>query len=226
MKIEEQIFKRIQINFRALSDFGFEQSDGKWIYIQDFLDGAFRAVIEIDNNGHITGNVYETDSNEIYIPLRVESMDSGFVGKVRGEYVQILENIKSGCCEANYFIYPQANRLAQAIYQKYGDRPTFPWEKLSGFGVFRNPDNRKWYAVVMNLNRQKFDKGRSGEFEAVNIKLNEAKISNLLGQKGFYPAYHMNKKYWITVSLDDTLQDDVIFSLLEESHRLTEKKKK
>ena len=211
MKIEEQIFKRIQINFRALSDFGFEQSDGKWIYVQDFFDGAFRAVIEIDNNGHITGNVYETDSNEIYIPLRVESMDSGFVGKVRGEYVQILENIKSRCCVANYFIYPQANRLAQAIYQKYGDKPTFPWEKLSGFGVFRNPDNRKWY---------------SGEFEAVNIKLNEAKISELLGQKGFYPAYHMNKKNWITVSLDDTLQDDVIFSLIEESHRLTEKKKK
>ena len=68
MKIEEQIFKRIQINFKTLSDFGFEQSDGKWIYVQDFLDGAFRAVIEIDNSGLITGNVYETDSNEIYIP--------------------------------------------------------------------------------------------------------------------------------------------------------------
>ncbi|MDY6029962.1 MAG: MmcQ/YjbR family DNA-binding protein [Acidaminococcaceae bacterium] len=38
------------------------------------------------------------------------------------------------------------------------------------------------------------------------------------------PAYHMNKKYWLSVILDGTLSDSELKSLLDASYALTKKK--
>ena len=123
------------------------------------------------------------------------------------------------------FIFPQTNHLADEIYKKYGDKPVFPWDDFSG-GVFKNPANGKWYAIVMALNAQKVDKKLSGEVEVMNIKLDPEKIKELHKEKGFYPAYHMNKKNWISILLNDTVPDKVLLTLLDESHRFTIKKQK
>lgn len=221
--IEENIFKRSQIDFTKLTDFGFQKADDMWIYQKEFMNNQFRAVVKISSGGKVSGDVFETDSDDIYFPLRVESMEAGFVGEVRAEYKKILQNIKQYCCVENYFIFPQTNRIAHAVYQKYGDKPIFPWEKFSGYGVFKNPDNNKWYALIGNLDKSKLDKTKSGETEIANLKLDEEKIQLLLKQKGFYSAYHMNKKYWITIILDDTIDDKTILELFEESHHFTEK---
>ena len=34
------------------------------------------------------------------------------------------------------------------------------------------------------------------------------------------PAWHMNKKHWITVPLDDRISDDELFELVENSYNL------
>ena len=52
----------------------------------------------------------------------------------------------------------------------------------------------------------------------LNLKLGSDKVDKLLKRKGFYLAYHMNKKDWITVILNDTLDDDEIIDLLDESY--------
>ena len=221
MTIEQNIFRRAKFDFERLSAYGFAKSGDEWIYTKIFMNGDFRAVVRVDAKGKVSGNVYETDSDDIYFPLRVESMAAGFAGEVRAEYEKILQNIKADCCHINYFAGPQANRLTLKIYEKYGDNPSFPWEKFDDYGVFKNPDNNKWYALIMNLDLTKLDKKRSGKAEIVNIKLNEDKISALIGQKGFYPAYHMNKKSWITIVLDDSVSDETLFALLEESHAFT-----
>ena len=45
-------------------------------------------------------------------------------------------------------------------------------------------------------------------------------------ENGFYPAYHMNKKSWITVVLDETLKDATIMELIEKSYNFSAGKKK
>lgn len=225
MNIEKNIFQRVKVNFAKLSEYGFEKSDNLWIYRKTFFNNEFRAVVKVNQEGEFSGNVYETNSDDIYFPLRVESMHDGFVGKIRCEYETILNDIKNNCCHLNYFVFPQANRLSQAIYKKYGNHPVFPWPKYNGHGVFKNSDNNKWYAIVMNIDKSKLDKNLSGEIEVVNVKLDEAEITDLLKQQGFYPAYHMNKKNWITITLDETLSDEAILSLTDKSYRHTLEKK-
>lgn len=224
MSIEEGIFKKSVIDFNKLAVYGFIKSGNLWQYTTNFMNNDFRAEITIDESGVVSGKVYETDNNEEYIPLRVEAMSIGYSGQVRSAYEQILSDIKEKCAHENYFILAQSNRLAKAIYNRYGDKPSFPWDKFTGYGVFVNPQNHKWYAVIMNIDKSKVDKKQSGETEIVNLKLDGQKIVELLGKKGFYPAYHMNKKNWISVALDESVTDDMLLVLLEESHLFTEGK--
>ena len=226
MNIEEDIFKRAKIDFDKLSVYGFVKKENQWIYTQLFMNGEFKAIVIIDKQGQVFGEVYETDSEESYLPLRVDSMAVGYVGQVRSEYKKILENIKVHCAVENYFMGEQANRLVLHIMDKYRDSPVFPWEKFNRYGVFKNLDNGKWYALIMTIDWSILNKKFSGEVEVVNFKLNEEKIPSLVTQKGFYPAYHMNKKNWITIVLDETVCDGVLFDLLEESHAFTLDKKK
>ena len=58
--------------------------------------------------------------------------------------------------------------------------------------------------------------------EAVNLKHDQ--VVDLLSEKGIYPAFHMNKRYWISVALDDTLSDSAVLELIEKSWNLTIKK--
>lgn len=219
MTIEDNIFQRTVINTNSLKQYGFQKAKNLWTLEIPFMNNEFKAVISVDGTGHISGNVYETATQDIFLPLRVESME-GFATEVRNTYSNILLDIKEKCCHENVFISAQTNRLSDAIYKKYGDKPVFPWDDFSG-GVFKNPDTGKWYAIIMNIDVQKLDKQLTGNVEVMNIKLAPEKILNLHKAKGFYPAYHMNKKNWISILLNDTISDRVLLELLTESHAFT-----
>ncbi|MBR2274098.1 MAG: MmcQ/YjbR family DNA-binding protein [Alphaproteobacteria bacterium] len=221
MTIEENIFKKARIDFSSLLKYGFKKEKNIWIYNKLFMNDEFRAEIKIDVAGKLTGQVLETDSNDIYYPLRVETMAVGYAGQVREEYEKILHDIKQKCCQVYYFSSPQANRLVQRIFMKYQDKPNFPWKKYQGYGVLKNPANGKWYALIANINKNKLGDKKNGEVEIINIKLHKDKIKHLLAKNGFYPAYHMNKTSWITIVLDESIQDDLICDLIEESHQFT-----
>ena len=225
MNIEESVFESSVVDLSKLEIYGFKKNGGKWVYNSLFMSDAFKAVVMVDEKGVVSGNVYDVESNDVYIPLRVEEMAVGYAGKVRAAYQKILLDIREHCCQDSYFISAQANRLAEKIYAQYADKPLFLWEKFKNCAVFRNPDNCKWYAIIMNIDKNKLDKMQSGKVEVVNFKLNKARVQSLLQLKGFYPAYHMNKSNWITVALDGTVGDDVLGSLLNESHLFTENKK-
>ncbi len=50
--------------------------------------------------------------------------------------------------------------------------------------------------------------GLQGEevLQVVNFKCDPILIGSLLGEKGFFPAYHMSKASWITVALEEALR--------------------
>lgn len=217
MSIEEQIFNRSSINYKKLKNYGFIQENDIYQYKKDFLDD-FSAIITIDKDNNINGKVIDLSLNEEYTNIRTD-MNGEFVNKVREEYKNILLDIKLNCFDTNHFISNQANRITKYIKKEYSSEPEFLWNKYEGYGVFRNNKNNKWYGIIMNIDLSKIDNG-SGEIEILNVKLNENKITNLLKEKGYYKAYHMNKKDWITIILNDTIEDRIIESLIDESYNL------
>ena len=214
MSIESNIFKRYVPDWRIC----------KKEYEISFLDNSFKAVVKINKNGEVSGTVYDIENNDEFLPLRVDFQEGSFVGKVREEYERILTDIRDKYFIKNHFIYPQSNRITQLIYKKYGNEPEFLWEKFDGSGIFRNPESKKWYAGILDVEGNKINKNKKGIIEVLDIKLDPQEIQELLPQPYFYPAYHMNKKSWITIILDESLSDEKIMELIEKSHKLSFKK--
>ena len=96
------------------------------------------------------------------------------------------------------------------------------WSICGRNRLIQHEGNQKWYAVLMKISWEKLEKGREGQVEAVNLKHDQ--VADLLLNKGIYPAFHMNKRYWISVALDDTLSDEEVLELIEKSWNLTSKK--
>lgn len=92
--------------------------------------------------------------------------------------------------------------------------------------VFRHCDNKKWFAIVMTIDKSKLISGKSGKIDVVNIKCAPEIIDTFWEDDGIFPAYHMNKTHWLTLSLDGSVEDETITSLLAMSYRLTAPKPK
>jgi len=225
MDIEEKIFKRYKPNFEKLLAYGFYQKEKYFHYETNFQNNQFKAIIDIYKNGSISGTVFDLENGCEFLPLRIKNQPGAFIGEIRAAYEEILTKICDSCFDKDYFIYPQSNRITNAIIKKYGDKPEFLWKTTPGSGVFRNKDTNKWYLAILDVDRSRIQPERSGIIEIADLKIAPEKIEELIKQEHFYQGYHMNKKYWLTIILDNTVSDEKILELIEESHSFTIKKK-
>lgn len=105
------------------------------------------------------------------------------------------------------------------VRQEYGVEPDFPWSDNNA--VLRHKGNKKWFALLMDVGRDKLHLPGEGTVEILNIKCDPILIDSLRTQEGFHPAYHMSKEKWITLRLDGTIPAEQIQSLTDLSYQLT-----
>ena len=221
MTIEEEVFRKAKIDVAKLSEYGFKKGKDLYKYSKNIMNNTFRVYIEVNKDGVVKGKIFDLSINEEYTNFRVEENTDSFVSKVRSEFKNLLEDIKNNCFIKKDFIYEQTNRIAKFIKEKYGDDPEFEWEKYPGYGVFKNKDSHKWYGIIMNIDKNKLDKKSHEEVEIIDIKLKTNEINDLLKLDGFYPAYHMNKNNWISIILNNTVEDTDIMNLIAKSYAYT-----
>lgn len=221
MTLEEEIFKKTQIDFAKILKYGFNKENNLYKYSQNIMNNAFRVDVLINSEGSVSGKVYDLGMEEEYTNFRLKDATGAFIAQVREEFINVLIDICNKCFQRKLFLYDQANRIAEQIKLQYGTEPEFEWDKYPGFATFRNSVSKKWYCLIMNIDKSKIDTAASGEVEVMDIKLNPNKILELLKKEGYYPAYHMNKKSWITIILDNTIADEDIMNLIAESYSYT-----
>ena len=216
--IEDEFFLKKKFNFEKLKEFGFSIENNTYVYTEYFLDSSFKAIIEISDV--LKGKVIDNNSDEEYIPLRIESFDGEYVCKVREAYKSILKRIADTCCTNVFFAFEQANRITNQIYETYGIKPDFPWNDDNG--VFRHLDTRKWFSLIMYVSLDALLKNGDGHMlNIINVKIDTSKRDELCEIKGIYPAFHMNHKMWVSIALDKTISDDKIMKLIQCSFDLT-----
>lgn len=111
--------------------------------------------------------------------------------------------------------------LEQFIQDNYNTEPDYPWIKSPNDAVYRHHNNKKWFALIMRVSKTKLGLQEEELLDIVNFKCDPVLIGSLLGEKGFFPAYHMSKTNWITVALDGSATDDKIKMLLDMSYDAT-----
>ncbi len=112
-------------------------------------------------------------------------------------------------------------QLEEYIWITYGIKPDFPWDKSPTSAVYRHSDNKKWFALVMEVPRVKLGLSGADLLDIVNLKCDPLMITSLVAESGIFPAYHMNKEHWITAALDGSDSDDKLKLLLDISYELT-----
>lgn len=220
--IEEFVFEKVCIDMSKLEANGFARQGDSFRKDIIFMDGDFRAEITISSEGFVSGRVVDLMMNETYLPLRAAGQSGSYVSQVRYEYQCLLEELAETCGIPLPFAEPLANDLAQFIFRTYGHRPENPFEDTDD-AVFRHPENRRWYGLVMTVSGNKIDAARYGEspLMVLNVKADETKTALYHREDGIYPGYHMNHKKWLTLVLDGTVPFDRLKAVVEESFVLT-----
>lgn len=113
------------------------------------------------------------------------------------------------------------------IKKKYKVSPEYPWAKYDGNAVFRHSDNKKWFALVMGVEKDKLGLSGAEYVDVINLKIDDMMFRDILvQQEGILPGYHMNKEHWITVLLDGTVEEAKVYDLIDVSFTATASKKK
>ena len=112
----------------------------------------------------------------------------------------------------------QCQRVTEYIRDRYAAEAEHLWAKYPNYAVFRQPASRKWFALVMDIPRNRLGLEGDGDVDIMDVKCGSLMVGSLLAQDGFLPAYHMSKSSWISVLLDETVPDNQIYPLLELSY--------
>ena len=220
MREINNFIKDKKIDFKKLEEFGFELIDNSYYYQTLLLKNQFKMSVKISLDNSIFTEIIDTETNEPYILHLLEIKRSGYSEKVYKEYSEVLEKIKKECFEDEIFKANYTKEIVAYIKNKYGDELEFLWEKSPKNAVIRRKSSNKWYAVILTISKRKLNLDSDEIIEVINLHNIVEEIKKLIDNKKYFPAYHMNKKYWCTICLDGTVKLGEIYKLIDVSYEL------
>lgn len=221
---DEIIFKNLKIDFKKLQQLGFIKENDYYIYETKIMDNQFSLVIKIDMNNIVSSDVIDLSANEKLMLYYIVGSKGKFIGKIREEYYNIIEEIKSTCCSKYIFKSKYANLIIEYIKQKYNDDLEYLWDKFPRNAIWRNKNNNKWYGALLVVDKSKIGIAEKGDIEIIDLLLEPEKVERIIDNKKYFAGYHMNKKHWITIKLDGSVDINEIFDLIDNSYKLSKKK--
>lgn len=216
-------FKFKKADFGKLTVYGFKRAGGNFIMTKRLSGCGFLLTVTVNNLGQIFSEVIDDNLNEPYTLHLIDGASGGFVGQVRTDYENALKEIAEQCFDVEIFKNDCTKELIAAVKDFYGDELEFLWEKFSGNAVWRRKDNKKWYAAVLSVSKRKLGFDSDEIAEVIDLRIQPEKLEDLIDNKNYFPAYHMNKKHWFTIILDGSVPSDVIFDYLQNSYDLAKK---
>ena len=215
------IFRSAKIKKESLETAGFKTTDGNTFSMnQTVSKGAFNADITLSlSEQTLTVHLFDSATSEKYALFDMPNSHGAFVASLREEVQQLIDEIKSKCFETSDL----KDDYIAWIKTQFGAEPDYPWPDDAPYSfVFRCP-NEKWFALVMRIKYRQLGLTSDEEVWVVNMKACQDKIPNLIDKKSIFPAWHMNKKHWITVLLTAATDFNKLCELTQKSWELVTK---
>lgn len=198
-----------------LKDFGFKEKAEKLIYRKEILDSSF--VIEIVFvDSQLLVEVYDLEFAEIYSLFSVDSAVGETVQNIREHVENLLRSILG--------LADQSGKISSEVIDycnKYGGNHVNPFKKNPDILAFVN-EKKKWYALLSDVEYNKLNKNTdiTTKVKILNLKYPTDNILDIIDNKNIFPAYHMNKKHWISIVLDKNIKLETIKELIDISYSL------
>lgn len=112
------------------------------------------------------------------------------------------------------------------IEKKYKAKPEYLWRRFPNYAIFRHSDNKKWFSLIMDVEKEKLGLVGKSKVYILNIKMDDVEFRDaLIGKKGYFKGYHISRGNWVTVLLDGTVNVKEIYNLIDISFLATAYKK-
>jgi len=205
-----------------LSQEGFQENEGIYSLKKTFSDSNFYGIIRIGDS-LFDIKVYETSFDEEYIPFTLKTTQSPLVAGLKEQVNEWVNALIEKAEESNDMV----KQTMAYCEQKSGLSPDHPFDEGSHptSSVYRIAKAGKWFALFMRIKPASL--GLEGEktLEVVNLKEDPETMDKIVDHVHVFPAYHMNRKYWITLVLDSTLPLETMKALIDGSYHEVKAKK-
>lgn len=215
------IFKNRKVIFSKLEDFGFVKSKTLYRYTKTLSGSGFEMTVTVNKSGKVNAEITDPDTGEYTLHLTGSS--GSFVGEVRTEYEQTLEDIAENCFERDVFKSEQTKRLIEYVRERYGREPEYLWEKFPDNAVWRRGDTNKWFGVVLTVSRSKLGLSSDEAVEIVDLRLPPEEMARTVDGKRYFGGWHMNKKHWYSMILDGSVPFEELCRRIDTSYELAVK---
>lgn len=220
MRNLEEKLKHRKVNYTRLQEYGFNKSENTYTYKKQIYDNQFEVNIVISNKEKYS-KVIDIENETEFFLVDVEESTGQFVGQIRQEYESIIEDIISKCTTKEVFKSNQAKEVIEYVRNKYKDELEYLWEKFDNNAIWRNKQNSKWYGVLLTIPKSKLGLQSDNIVEIIDLRYQREELEKTVDNKTIFPGYHMNKKSWITIKLDNSLDTKSIFELIDNSYKLS-----
>lgn len=118
-------------------------------------------------------------------------------------------------------------KIFRYVKSKYNTEPDYPFSTAPGYPVLRHEDNRKWFALIMDVPGEKLGLNSGKRVDIINVKLGDPMLVDMLvRQYGYFYGYHISRSNWISILLDGTVAFEEICQWIDESYAVTASRQK
>lgn len=220
MRDLRKILKNKIIDYEKLTKYGFINDNGIYTYKTKIYHNQFEINIFFSQEEQYS-KLIDIENNEEYVLIDIESSSGEFIGKLKQEYECIIEDIITNCTSKQVFKSKQSIDIINYIKKKYNDELEFLWEKFDDNAIWRNKQNNKWYALLLTVSKRKLGIESDDIVEIIDLRYQKEQIVDIIDNKNIFPGYHMNKKSWITIKLDNSVDTKQIYKLIDNSYKIS-----
>ena len=230
------VFRSAVPLYERFAGFGFEKRGETYVLKRDLAGTDFYALLTVtgssrqgaalsdqtaDKNSRpdtLTAEVFERETDERYVLFDVKQSVGSFVAELREQIRSLVEEFRSSCFESCNI----REKFEEYLPKTFECAVDYPWPDYEGdvsTAVWRCPNN-KMFALVMDITYRRFGFESDEPVSAVNLKVDPEKLESLLDGKSVFPAYHMNKKHWVSVLLTSVTDWNVLEEMTRRSYEL------
>ncbi|MBO4386588.1 MAG: MmcQ/YjbR family DNA-binding protein [Treponema sp.] len=219
------IFSSALASENSFPKFGFKKEKNGFVCKKNLNPPCqdFYVLLKINPSlENLSAEVFDSETDEKYALFEMPSANGSFVAKIRGQVKELVKEFQKTCFKTS----SPKEKYLEFIKETLAAEADFPWEDSPDYSVYRCPSG-KWFALVMKIKFRQLLPSSASEEEVwvVNLKAAPEKIKDLTNKKSVFPAWHMNKKHWITVLLTAATDFKNLCDLTLQSYNLVSGKK-
>lgn len=192
------------------------QNEKEYFIERKIVDSDFTLkLVYTDDKAEVT--VFDEEGSE-YILFNVRNSEGSFLSEIREKAEKTLESIRDNCFNAADL----REKIFDFVKEEFNTVPVHPFADDDDSTTLNTEVRNKWYAIIMNIPYKSMGIDSEGKCDVINLKADPERIPDLTDNIHIYPAYHMNKKHWISVLLNEGCDIESLKGLIRNSYYLVE----